>query len=245
MTSLRNEPESRGIGSASQASVPPPIDGRDVVCVFDHRTSPRRCDGCVACTPHHTLHLRHSDCRTLCPDTNAVRSMLGPVVARRSRRWSLPATSHRERWHPKRPRRAVRHRLRQSRCASCRFCRDPWGLGRHDPPKTRLAHGRIGRLPVPVHTVKFFALLDEHTPDRKQHIAFNPTLKRAMHRTVTAEFAWQRVPLATGSQVIDDAVERFALIGARPTGLCGRIEFDEQRLNDRVPQIIRTSPDGG
>ena len=87
-------------------------------------------------------------------------------------------------------------RPRRSRYVSCPVCRDPWGSGRQDPPKTRLAHGAVGTLPAPVHAAEFLAVFDQHGPQTLEHSLFDPALHRSMNRRVVAELPWQLVPLA-------------------------------------------------
>ena len=64
-----------------------------------------------------------------------------------------------------------------------------------------------------------------------------------MHGAVVAELLGQLVPWAAGAQAEDDAIEHPAQIDPpMPLGL-GRIDFIEDRLDER-PDIIRHFPNG-
>ncbi len=124
------------------------------------------------------------------------------------RRDGLSATWCHARLLQPQPRPAGRHRLRRSRRVYCRSSRDPWGCGRHDPPKTRLAHAAVGALPSPIDAAEFRAAFDQRGPDAFQHALVHPTLEGAMNRSIVTELLGQDVPLETAAHLVDNAVER-------------------------------------
>jgi len=132
---------------------------------------------------------------------------------------------------------AARRRPRQSGCVSYLVCRDPWGWGRRDPSKTRLAHGAVGTLPFPVQASQFLAVLHQHRPDALQDTPANPPLHSAVNAAVVAKLHRQLVPLAAAAHLIDDTVERVALPGSRPARLCWWVQFLKDGLN-YVPQFV-------
>src|ERR1700720_2850914 len=245
MTFSRNAPECPGPCSASPASAPPPTGGPCGSCVPSCPASPRQCAGCAACSPPARLPRGRWDYRTLCPDTDFAEILASVAAARpRSPRSSFPTAWCRERWRRRLQPPVVRRQPRQSRYASCLVCRDPWGLGRRDPPKTRLAHRGIGALPFPVDPAQFVAVLDQNGPDALEHALGDPSLQGAMHAAVVAKFLGQLIPLAAGAHHIDDAVERLALSGPRPASLGRRVQFVQDRFND-FPQFVVDLPDRG
>src|ERR1035438_2095647 len=166
MTSLRSAPECLGICSASPAYVPRPTDELCASCGLWRRTSLRRCVGYAACSPLAPWPRGRWDYRTPCPDTGVAEIFLSAPAARpRSPRSSFPATWYRERWRRRSPPPSARRRPRQLCYVSCLVYRDPWDLGRRDPPKTRLAHRPIGTLPIPVDAAEFLAVFDQDGPD--------------------------------------------------------------------------------
>src|SRR5579859_1291522 len=78
------------------------------------------------------------------------------------------------------------------------------GLGPMRSPQPRLAHCRIGRLPLPVHAAQLVALRDQAGPHAVEHAQGNPALQGAVHRAVVGQVVGQMVPLAATSQAQDD-----------------------------------------
>ncbi len=244
MTSWHNAPESHAICSASPASVQPPSDEPAGSCVCVHRVSLRRCDECVACSRDHVPLLGLSDCHTPYPDTDVVHGRRDRVVRRSSSRSSQPAVSCRAHWHQPRPHPAVHRQHLRLCCVLCRFCRDPWGSDRLDPPKACLSHGCISRLPVEVHATQFVALSHEQRPGQFEHTSVDPALHGSVDGSIIAELARDGMPLASGACVIDHAVERFSLVDASSASACRRIKFIEDEFEVR-PKLIGTPPDRG
>src|SRR5437867_554784 len=244
MTSCCSEPESHDICSATPACAPPPNAAPDVACVLSHQAFPRRCGGCAARTRKPAPPPRRWDYRIPCPGTNAVSVRLPGWAARRR---SLPAcpgeSCSRARWRPRHAPPAARRRLRPAGCVCSRVCRDLSGWGRHDPPKTRLAQCGVGALPGPIDGSKFVAGFEQFCPDALQHAIGDPALEGAMNRSIVSKLFGQMVPLASAAHLINDAVQRLALVDARPAGVRLGIEFVQGWNNDLVPEFVGTIPD--
>lgn len=54
-------------------------------------------------------------------------------------------------------------------------------------PQAGFAHRCIGSLPFPVDAAQFSTSLDERDPDLVEETELNPTLERAMDRTIVRE----------------------------------------------------------
>src|SRR5208282_1365926 len=245
MISLRTEPRCPGICSASRACARRPNGALCDACVPSCRAFPRRFAGCAA-YGHAKLPRRGPwGCRIPYPDTDvAARSPSAGVVRRRSSRSFAPTACSRERWLRLQPRPVVHQRPRRSRCVSCPVCRDPWGSGRFDPPKTRLAHGAVGTLPLPVHGPEFLAVFEQHGPKKPENSPGDPSLHGSMNRRVVAESPRQLVPLHAAAHTVDDTIERLALPGSRPSRFGRWVQFVEDGLND-VPQFVANFPNCG
>jgi len=245
MTSLRTEPRYPGICSASRACVRRPNDAPCDACARSCLSSPRQFAGCAAYGRAKPPRRGPWGYRTPCPDTDVAAHAPSPwAVRRRSRRSFAPTVCSRECWLRPQPRPVVRQRPRRSRCVSCPVCRDPWGSGRFDPPKTRLAHGAVGTLPLPVHGPEFLAVFEQHGPQKLENSPGDPSLHRSMNRRVVAESSRQLVPLHAAAHPIDDTVDRCALPGSRPSGPGWRVQFVEDGLNN-VPQFVAHFPNCG
>src|SRR5208337_202184 len=243
MLSWRNAPESPGTRSTTSRHARLSTAAPDVSFGHVDPASPRRSAGCAECTPPQLSPRDRADCRTPCPDTGVGASVPDRDAPRSPRRWSRRATARRARWPRPAPPREFRLRHRQSGCVSCRFSPDPWGWGRCVPPKTRLAHEAVGRLPGPGHSVQTFAVSHQHAPDFIEDALDDPALHGAMNRRIIAELFGQMVPLAAAAQVVDDAVERRAEIDAFAPRGGGRVQRLNHRRDDIDPEIVRTFPD--
>src|SRR3989304_5395499 len=162
MLSSRNEPKSPDIYSATKVSVLQPIGEQDISCVPVYPTFPRQSDECEAYNRGPSQLPSRSDYHSPCPDTNSAANHQSQSDAgQQSPRLSPLTIWCRECWRRLRQQLMARHRVQQVNCVLRRFWRGLWGLGQPRPPKTRLAHSRIGRLPLPVYPAQFVAVVDE------------------------------------------------------------------------------------
>lgn len=88
-------------------------------------------------------------------------------------------------------------------------------------------------------------MLDQDRPDLLEDAIAAPSLKPAMDRAIIAELLGQAIPLATGTEAMDDAVDRLRPIDAEPPTVLlrwrGRI-LQQDRLDDN-PKLIGEFPD--
>src|SRR5206468_2796914 len=238
MRSYRNAPESRGIWTANPTCAPRP---NGVACAAgsassaEQLLSPRRSAVCAACTCVSWQPHGRWDCHILCRGTSAAAHPSSVRVApRRSLRSCAPvAWCHarsRRRWrcptdHPVR---------RRSSCVWCRFFHGQWGFAQLCPPKTRLGHGAIGTLPIPMDAAEFFALGNQGRHDLGHDAVLVPALEPVMHGALGTKALRQFFPLATGSHAENDAVERQAPVRELATGGFLRPELVEDRT-DTIP----------
>src|SRR5437868_3170357 len=96
------------------------------------------------------------------------------------------------------------------------------------PPEPGFAQSSVRRLPLPVHSPEFVALLGQDLPDALHHPAGAPALEPVVDGTLGAELARQLLPLAARTHPEDDPVERLAPVGVVPAGTLGRPELLEQ-----------------
>ena len=158
-------------------------------------------------------------------------------------RSSPPATCSRGRWPPRSPRRADHPAHRRARSSWCRPCRDPWGWARRNPPKTRLAHRAVDGLPIPGDCLQLLALGHEHGPDPLHDAVLAPPLEPAVDGAVVAELRRQLVPLASGAESEDDAVEDPPPIGPRPADIRRWRAVLLKDREDAGPESVGDFPD--
>lgn len=243
MPSYRNELKSLDTCSANPAYAPRPNGGRDISCVPRYPTFLRRSAECEVRSCDRLPLADRSDCHRLCPGINSVahrRSLLGvrpqwPQV--------LPPTAwYRGRWPRRQPPLTGRHRPRPKGCVLPRFSHGLWGLARYSPPKTRLAHRRIGCLPLPVYAAKFLTIFDQRCPDPVQDAQLYPALEGAVDGAVVGKFFGQLVPLAAAAHTEDDSVQCRPRIDAFAASVFRRIVLVDNR-SYLVPQFVRYLPD--
>jgi hypothetical protein len=112
------------------------------------------------------------------------------------------------------------------------------------PPEPRLAKPAIRCLPLPVDRSEFVAFRNERGPDLREHTISAPPLKPAMDRAIVAELLGQPVPLTSGAEAEDDAVEGGAQIDARSAAVCFRLRrrvLQEDWL-DALPEFVANFP---
>jgi hypothetical protein len=113
------------------------------------------------------------------------------------------------------------------------------------PPEPGLAQHPISRLPLPVDAAQFVTGLDQHAPDLLQGAIAAPALEPAMDRAVIAEAIGELVPLASGSEAEDDAVDRRAPVDPRSAAMglgSGRADFQQDGF-DPPPELVVDFPD--
>jgi hypothetical protein len=136
---------------------------------------------------------------------------------------------------------AGRHLLQQGYCALRRFWLYPLGLARYSPPKTRLAHSSVGRLPFEVYTTKFDTIVDKGCPNLVEQAAPRPSLKSAMNGTVVGKIFGQLIPLTAASHAKDYRIQRTPQVDAFAASVFGRIEFPDNWFYV-FPQFFRHVP---
>ena len=242
MLSYHNEQESHDTCSAMQASVPLPIGGQEVSCGHAHQTFPRRFIEYAAHTHSVASHSSQSDCRSLCPDTNVGANLLLSSAAR----LQSPQSLLRAVWYhvysllPQLPQ-AGRRLLQRGYYVLRRFLPCPWGLARYIPPKTRLAHSGIGRLPFEIYTAKFGTVGNESRPNFVEQTALCPSLKSTMNGTVVGKIFGQLVPLTAAAHTKDYRIHRRSLVDSTASCMFGRVEFPDNWFYV-VPQFFRHVP---
>ena len=242
MLSYHIEQESHGTCSARQAFVPPPIGGQGVSCGRAHQAFPRRFGEYAAHTHFAASHSSQSDCHSLCPDTNVVVNLLLSSVARLQSPQSLlrAILYHARSLLPQLPQ-AGRRLLQRGYCVLRRFLPYPWGLGRYSPPKTRLAHSGIGRLPFEIYAAEFGTVGNESRPDFVEQAALCPSLKSAMYGTVVGKIFGQLVPLTAAAHAKNYCIHRRSLVDSTASCVFGRVEFPDNWFYG-IPQFFRHVP---
>jgi hypothetical protein len=242
MLSYHNEQELHDTCSAMQASVPLPTDGQEVSCGHAHQIFPRRYGEYAAHTYFAASHSSRSDCHSLCPDTNVVANLSLSSAARLQLPQSLlRAILYHARSLLQQLPQAGRHLLQRGYCVLRRFLPCPWGLARYSPPKTRLAHSGIGRLPFEIYTAKFGTVGNESRPNLVEQTALCPSLKRSVNRTVVGEIFGQPVPLTAAAHTKNYRIHRRSLVDSTASSVFGRVEFPDNWFYG-VPQFFRHMP---
>ena len=238
MLSSHNELKSLDTCSAKPSYAPQPNDERDISCVPDYPTSLPRYAGYEAHSCDPSLLAIRSDYHRPYP---SIDSAVNPrSVSAAPRQWPQelpPATWCRGRLPGQRPQLTAHHQLRPKDCVLRRFWHDQWGLGRQSPPKTRLAHNRIGCLPLPVHPAEFLTILDQHCPYPVQQSQVYPALKGAVDRAVVGEAFGQAVPLTSSSHTEDNRVQSSPQVDAFSARVFGRVVLLNNWLY-LVPQFV-------
>jgi hypothetical protein len=114
------------------------------------------------------------------------------------------------------------------------------------PPEPGLAQPAVGRLPLPIDRPEVVALLDQDGPDPGEDAVAAPPLEPAVDRAIVTEPLGQLVPLASGPEAEDDAVEGRSKVDARPAAVAlgrRRSVLQEDRL-DPSPEAVIDFPDG-
>jgi len=242
MLSSRNEPKSLDTCSAKQGYAPQPNGERDTFFVPGCQTFLHRYDVCEAHSRDRLPLASQSDYHRLCPSTSFVANPHSASdVPRQWHQASPPTTWCRGHWQRQQPRLTARRQPRPKGCVLPRFSHDPWGLARHDPPKTRLAHHRIGCLPLPVYAAQFLAIGNQHRPYLIQHTQAYPPLKSAVHGAVVGKLLGQMVPLTAAAHAEDDCVQRRPWVDSLAAGVFGRVVSIDDWFY-LVPQFIRYLP---
>jgi len=242
MPSSRNEPKLLGIYSATKASVRQPIGGQGVSCVPVYPSFPRQSDEYEVYNRGLSQLPGRSDYHSPCPDTNsAANHQSESDVPQQLLRWLPLITWCRGHWQRLRQQPKAHHHAQQVNCVLRHFWRGLWGLGQSGPPKTRLAHSRICRLPLPIHPAQLAAVLDERRPDFVQHPQGYPSLKGSVHRTVVGEFFGQLIPLTSGPHAKDDCIECATRVDAFSSRQFRRVQLADNGLY-LVPQFVRHTP---
>jgi len=242
MLSYHSVQGSHGTCSTRQVFVPPPTGGQEVSCGHAHQAFPHQYGEYAAHTHVAVSYPSRSDCHSPCPDTNAGANLLLSGAAR----LPLPRSLLRAVWYhahsplPQLPQ-AGRRLLRRGYCVLRRFLPCPWGLARYGPPKTRLAHGGIGRLPTEIYPTKFLAFGHKSRPYLVEQATLRPSLKCAMYGTVVGEVLGQLVPLTAAAHAKDYRIQRTMRVDAAAPGVLGRIEFLDNWFYG-VPQFFRHVP---
>ncbi len=242
MLFYHNEQESHDTCSTMQASVPLPIGGQEVSCGHAHQTFPRRFGEYVAHTHFAASHSSRSDCHSPCPSTNVVANLLLSSAARLQSPQSLlrAILYHARSPLPQLPQ-AGRRLLQREYCVLRRFLPCPWGLAQYSPPKMRLAHSGIGRLPFEIYTAKFGTVGNESHPNFVEQTALCPSLKSAMNGTVVGKIFGQPVPLTAASHAKNYRIHRRSLVDSTASCVFGRVEFPDNWFYV-VPQFFRHVP---
>lgn len=242
MLSYHSEQESHDTCSAMQASVPPPTCGQEVSCGHAHQAFPRRSGEYAAHTYFSKSHSSRSGCHSPYPNTNVEANLLLPSdVSLQSPQAFLRAIWYRVHSRLRQLPQAARRLFQRGYCVLRRFLPYPWGLARYSPPKTRLAHGGIGRLPFEIYAAKFAAVGNESSPNFVEQAALRPSLKNAMNGTVVGKILGQLIPLTAASHTKDYRIQRGSLVDAFSSRVLGRIEFPDNWLYV-VPQFFRHMP---
>src|SRR6266436_5118961 len=152
----------------------------------------------------------------------------------RSPRWSARATWCREHWLPQWRYLTDRPVRRRSGCVWCHFFRGLWGCRRFYPPKTRLGHGTVGALPIPMHATQFFTLGNQGRHDLGHDAVLVPALKPVMDRALGTKAFRQLIPLAPRTHSENDAVERQPPVSQLAAGSFLRPKLFEDRT-DAIP----------
>src|ERR1700682_585227 len=247
MRSCRSEPGLPGTWRANLRYAPRP---NGVACAWgcafsaEPLPSPRRSAVCGAYTCASWQSHGRWGCHSPCPSTDAgARPSLVRGAPRRWLRWSAPTTSYRGCWLHRWRRPTARPARRRSRCVWCRFFRGRWGCGQLGPPKTRLGHGTIGTLPIPVHAVALFAFGNQRGHDLGHDAGFVPALEPLMHRALGTKAFGQLIPLTARSHPEDNAVERQPPVREPAPRGFPRPKLLEDRTN-AIPQVISDFPNG-
>jgi len=242
MLSYHNEQESHDTCSTMQAFVPLPIGGQEVPCGHAHQTFPRRFGECAAHTRFAASHSSRSDCHSPCPNINVVANLLLSSAARpQSPQSLLQAVWYHVYSLLQQPLQAGRRLLQRGYCVLRRSLPCPWGLAQYSPPKTRLAHSGIGRLPFEIYTAKFGAVGNESRPNLVEQTTLRPSLKCSMNRTVVGEIFGQLVPLTAAAHTKNYRIHRCSLVDSTASGVLGRVEFPDNWFY-AVPQFFRHVP---
>lgn len=242
MPSYHNGQELPDICSTRQGFVRLPIAGRETSCCHRHQASPGRCDECAVRIPSAKWCASQSGYHSPCLNIDAAANLLLSAAAQlRLHLLSLQAFWCRAHWRLRRLRISGRRLLQRVCCVLRLFWPYPLGLGRCGPPKTRLAHCGVRRLPLEIYAAKFGATGNESSPDLVEQPTLYPPLKRAMNGTVVRKLLGQLVPLTAGSHTKDYRIQCASLVDPAAPRVFGRIELPDYFFYV-VPQFIRHVP---
>jgi hypothetical protein len=79
------------------------------------------------------------------------------------------------------------------------------------PPEGSLGHGPVEALPIPPDADSVVVLVEGGLPQLAEHAALLPPLKVAVQAAAGTELGWSGLPLTTGPQDVEDAVEHLTL----------------------------------
>ena len=238
MLSSHNELRSLDTYSAKPSSAPRPNDERDISCVPDYPTFLHQYTGYEVHNCGLLLLACQSDYRRPYPGINSVVNPQSVLAVPRQLPQGLPPAAWcRGRWLGQQPQLTAHHQLRLKDCVLPHFSHGPWGLARYNPPKTRLAHHRIGCLPLPFYASEFLTILHQHRPYPVQQTQLYPALKGAVDRAVVGKFFGQAVPLTAGSHAEYNRVQGSPGVYAFSTRVFGRVVLLDNWLY-LVPQFL-------
>lgn len=242
MPSSRSEPKSPDIYSATKVSAPQPTVGQDTFYVPGYPISLRQFVGYEVGNCALSPLAGRSDYHRPCPETNSVaRPGSASDAPQQLLRLLLLTISCRGHSQGQQLRLTAHHHPRPEDCVLRRFWHGLWGLGQYSPPKTRLAHSRICRLPVPVDATQLLTILHQHRPYLVQHAQVYPTLKSAMDRAVVGEGFGQIVPLTAASHAENNRIQSRSRVDAFSARVFGWVAVLNNRLYS-APQFIWCLP---
>jgi len=238
----RDEPKSLDTSSAMQLSALQPIAEQDISCVPVHLISPRQSVEYELCNHDLSLLPSRPDYRTLCPDTNSVVNQRPQQdVGQQLPRWLLRAIWCREYWQRLRQQPKANHHAQRADCVLRRFWHDLWNLGKSGPPKTRPAHNRICRLPLPVHAAELVTIHNQGRPYLLQQPQLYPTLKSAVSQAFVRKLFGQMIPLTSRSHPENDGIESSSGVDTFSARVFGWVAGFYNWFYF-VPQFVRYSP---
>jgi hypothetical protein len=242
MLSYHNGQVLPDIYSTKQAFVQRPIGEQEISCGRRHRAFPHRCGEYAERICFARWLSSRLGYHTPCLSTNAAANLRWSSAGQlQSLQLFLQAFWCHARWQLRQWRQAGRRLLQRVCCVLRLFWPCQWGSGRYGPPKTRLAHSRVGGLPLEIYTAKFGTAGNKSRPDFVEQSAAYPSLESAVNRTVVRKPFGQLVPLAASSHTKDYCIEYTSRVHTLASCMLRRIEFSDNWFYV-VPQFIRHAP---
>jgi hypothetical protein len=243
MLSYHNAQESHDTCSARQAFVPPPIGEQEVSCGHAHQAFSRQFGEYEAHTRFAKLHPGRSGCHNPYPGTNVAANLLLSSDASLQSPQSFPrAILYHVHSQLQQLLQAGRRLLQRGYCVLRHSLPYPLGLARCSPPKTRLAHSGIGRLPFEIYSAKFGTIGNKSSPNFVENTTLRPSLKCSMNRTVVWKIFGQLIPLTAASHTKDYRIQSSSLVDTFASSMLWRVEFSDYWFYV-VPQFFRHVPD--